>query len=80
MEIFFVVDNSIIMSWCFRDESIKYADTVLDNLEEYAAFVPSIWPLEVGNVLMVAERKRRLTHADSSRFNSGNRFQQRRLG
>ena len=68
MEKFFVIDNSIIMSWCFRDESNKYADTVLDNLEEYTAFVPSIWPLEVGNVLIVAERKRRLTQADSSRF------------
>ena len=33
-----------------------------------AAVVPSIWPLEVGNVLLVAERKKRLSQADSIRF------------
>ena len=30
--------------------------------------VPSIWPLEVVNVLLVAERHKRLTQADSVRF------------
>ncbi len=64
----FVLDNSIVMSWCFRDETSRYADTILDSLEEYEALVPAIWPLEVGNVLLVAERKRRLTEADSIRF------------
>ena len=28
----------------------------------------TIWPLEVGNVLLVAERKKRLSEADSTRF------------
>ncbi|WP_197075654.1 type II toxin-antitoxin system VapC family toxin [Leptospirillum sp. Group II 'CF-1'] len=32
------------------------------------AFVPAIWPLEVGNVLLVAERKRRLSEASIIRF------------
>ena len=41
---------------------------VLDLLEEATAFVPSIWPLEVGNVLLVAERRKRLSEADSMRF------------
>ncbi len=68
MEKKFVVDNSIIMSWCFRDESNKYADTILNSLEEYEALVPSIWPLEVVNVLLVSERRSRLTEADSVRF------------
>ncbi len=52
----FVIDNSVVMSWCFRDEVTQYADTVLDRLQESTAFVPSIWPLEVVNVLLVAER------------------------
>jgi len=30
--------------------------------------VPAIWPLEVGNVLLVAERKRRLSEASIIRF------------
>ena len=64
----FVVDNSVVMSWCFKDESNQYADAVLDRLSEATAFVPSIWPLEVVNVLLAAERKKRLNEADSVRF------------
>ncbi len=64
----FVVDNSIVMSWCFKDEANQYADAVLDFLSEATAFVPSIWPFEVVNVLLVAERRKRLSEADSVRF------------
>ncbi len=64
----FVVDNSVVMSWCFQDETSKYSDAVLDYLAGANAYVPAIWPLEVGNVLLVAERKNRLSQADSSRF------------
>jgi len=64
----FVVDNSIVMSWCFKDETNQYADAVLDRLSEATAFVPSIWPLEVVNVVLAAERKKRLNEADSVRF------------
>jgi len=64
----FVVDNSVVMSWCFKDETNQYADAILDCLSDATAFVPSIWPLEVVNVLLVAERKKRLSEADSVRF------------
>ncbi|MDD5343367.1 MAG: type II toxin-antitoxin system VapC family toxin [Smithella sp.] len=64
----FVIDNSVVMSWCFKDETSKYTDTVLDYLENTTAYVPAIWPLEVSNVLLVAERRKRLNQADSSRF------------
>lgn len=64
----FVVDNSVVMSWCFKDETNQYADAILDCLSEATAFVPSIWPLEVVNILLVAERKKRLSEADSVRF------------
>ena len=64
----FVVDNSVVMTWCFGDETNKYSDAVLDGLNTSTAFVPSIWPLEVGNVLLVAERRKRLSVADSTRF------------
>lgn len=64
----FVVDNSVVMTWCFKDEVSRYADSILDSLEYFTAIVPSIWPLEVGNVLLVAERKKRLSGADSARF------------
>jgi predicted nucleic acid-binding protein len=64
----FVVDNSIVMTWCFQDEMVPYAEAVLDSLAEAVAVVPAIWPLEVINVLLVAERNGRLHEADSVRF------------
>ena len=64
----FVIDNSVIMTWCFKDEASQYADLILDRLEVSDGFVPSIWPLEVCNVLLVAERRKRIGEADSARF------------
>ena len=64
----FVIDNSIVMSWCFADEKSLYADSVLDRLSELTAVTPSIWPLELGNVLLVAERRKRMSETDSARF------------
>ncbi|MCK4603243.1 MAG: type II toxin-antitoxin system VapC family toxin [Deltaproteobacteria bacterium] len=64
----FVVDNSVVMAWCFQDETSQYADAILGSLEVFKAIVPSIWPLEVGNVLLVAERRKRLSEAGSARF------------
>lgn len=64
----FVVDNSVVMSWCFRDQANPYADAVLESLATAEAFVPSIWPLEVVNALLTAERKKLIYQADSVRF------------
>lgn len=64
----FVVDNSVVMSWCFEDEGDSYAEVVLESLADGEAFVPGIWPLEVGNVLLVAERRKRLSEASVVRF------------
>jgi predicted nucleic acid-binding protein len=64
----FVVDNSVVMSWCFKDEANPFADSVLDGFEEATAYVPSVWPLEVVNVLLAAERRKLISEADSIRF------------
>ena len=64
----FVLDNSVVMAWCFEDEEQGYAEAVLNSLETGEAVVPAIWPLEVGNALLVAERKKRLGKADVIRF------------
>lgn len=64
----FIIDNSVVMSWCFKDETNKYTDAILDRLAKATAYVPAIWPLEVSNVLLVAERRKRLSQSDSSRF------------
>ena len=63
-----VLDNSVVMAWCFRDVGDGYADGVLGSLAGNEALVPGIWPLEVANVLVAAERCRRLTETDSARF------------
>jgi predicted nucleic acid-binding protein len=64
----FVIDNSVVMTWCFIDEANQYADAVLAGLTEATAVVPANWPLEVVNVLLVAERRKRLHESDSVRF------------
>jgi predicted nucleic acid-binding protein len=64
----FVVDNSVVMAWCFDDEESGYADDVLDSLATIEAIVPAIWPLEIGNVLVVAERRKRLSKSAAIRF------------
>lgn len=64
----FVIDASVTMAWCFEDEAHAAADAVLHRFQEEPAMVPGIWPLEVGNVLLVAERRGRLTEAQSNRF------------
>ncbi len=57
----FVLDCSVTMAWCFEDEASEYADAVLRHLETEDALVPTLWHLEVLNVLLVAERRGRIT-------------------
>ncbi len=64
----FILDCSVTMSWCFEDESGKYAASVLDAMADSEVQVPLIWPLEVANVLLVAERRRRITPVASATF------------
>lgn len=64
----FVIDNSVVMAWCFQDQTSKYTEAVLDRLVASEAYAPAIWPLEVGNVLLVAEKKNILSKADVIRF------------
>lgn len=64
----FVLDCSVSMSWIFDDEDDAYAASVRDRLASESAVVPAIWPLEVGNALLMAERRRRIKRAESLRF------------
>ncbi|MDP2829788.1 MAG: type II toxin-antitoxin system VapC family toxin [Sulfuricellaceae bacterium] len=64
----FVLDNSVVMAWYFEDEASDFTSAVLESLAESEALVPSIWPLEVANVLLVGERRGRSTEARSGRF------------
>lgn len=63
----FVLEASVTLAWCFEDERSAYADRLLDGMVPAGAAVPAIWPLEVANALLVAERRRRLTRAKAAR-------------
>ena len=64
----FVLDASVALAWCFEDENTPSARQILARLREEAASVPATWPIEVANVLALAERRRRITPADSAEF------------
>lgn len=64
----FILDCSVTMAWCFEDEASAYADSVLFSLKQNKAFVPFLWKIEVSNVLLMAERKNRITEAGMIHF------------
>jgi predicted nucleic acid-binding protein len=64
----FVVDASVTLAWCFEDEATPHTEAILDRLIDDTAIVPALWELEVSNVLLIAERRSRLTEAQSARF------------
>ena len=65
----FVLDCSVAMAWCFKEEKNRYVLSVLDSFAKWEAIVPPIWSLEVLNVLLVAEQRDQLTQADTAQFN-----------
>jgi predicted nucleic acid-binding protein len=56
----FVLDSSVALAWVLPDEGNPYADELLERLISEGAVVPPIWPLEIGNVLLVALRRGRI--------------------
>ena len=65
----FVLDASVTLAWCFEDTASPVADHALVALESGSeAGVPALWRLELANVLVIAERRKRLTEADTARF------------
>jgi predicted nucleic acid-binding protein len=49
------------LSWCFQDENTEYSRSVLTMLRRNYAVVPALWVFEVANVLILAERRGRIT-------------------
>ena len=64
----FVLDTSVTMAWLFEDETTRTTEAILDRLNEEDALVPTLWTYEVGNVLLMAERRNRITEAQGRRF------------
>lgn len=64
----FVLDASVTFAWLFSSQADAATEALLDRLRGGAALAPQIWPLEVANVLLVAERRKRIEPAQSARF------------
>ena len=60
----FVLDSSVALSWCFKDEQTLETLLALEMARTRAIFVPSFWHVEIANVLGIAARKGRVTEAD----------------
>ena len=62
----FVLDCSLTVSWLFADEATPATERLLEQLGDGPALVPSLWHLEVGNVLLTSERGGRISVSQSA--------------
>ena len=59
-----VLDASVAVAWFFDDEATEVSESVLNLLYAGAELLaPAVWPLEVANALLVAERRKRVSLA-----------------
>jgi predicted nucleic acid-binding protein len=60
----FVLDCSVTLSWLLPDERVAATDALVDELERTTAVAPAIWPYEVANALLLAQRRARIDDDD----------------
>jgi predicted nucleic acid-binding protein len=59
----FVLDASVVLTWCFPDENAALAQQVADLFKQGdTAVAPSFLPHEVLNALIVGEKRKRISH------------------
>jgi predicted nucleic acid-binding protein len=59
-----VLDASVTLAWLLPDERSTAADAVFERVARESALVPPLWSLEVGNGLLAACRRSRLSDED----------------
>lgn len=64
----FVLDASVSACWALRDENDSMAQAALEELRYSSCFVPAIWWFEIRNILLVNERRSRITSGESEAF------------
>lgn len=58
----FVIDASVVLTWCFPDEAAPVAGKVARMfMQGDTAVAPAFWPHEVLNALLVGERRKRIS-------------------
>jgi predicted nucleic acid-binding protein len=63
-----VVDTSVIFGFAFEDEINRYTDSLMESFESYIPFVPSIFPIEVANVLLIHQKHNRWSSEKVEKF------------
>jgi predicted nucleic acid-binding protein len=58
-----VVDASVSAAWFLPDEATAYTESVLRATATHEVWVPSLWVLEIANLLATAQRRRRIDDA-----------------
>lgn len=58
-----MVDASVSAAWFLPDEATPYTEAALQATADRRVCVPALWLLEVGNLLLSAQRRRRITDA-----------------
>lgn len=61
-----VIDCSVSVAWCFEDEASDAADALMLTVRDEGAIVPSLWHLEVANVLLQAGKRGRISQEDAA--------------
>lgn len=64
----FVLDCSVTLAWHFADEANAYANAVALAVAIGEPVVPSIWPLQVANTVLIGERRGRSNETQASAF------------
>ena len=56
-----VLDSSVALAWVLPGEGSDATEALLDEIAAAGAAAPGLWPLETANVLLQAEKARRIT-------------------
>jgi predicted nucleic acid-binding protein len=64
----FVLDASIAITWALRDEDHPLADIAFLYIQADSVVVPGIWWYEIWNILIMNERRNRISLEDSAKF------------
>lgn len=60
-----VIDCSAAVPWFLDDEANAWSEGLLDGLPRYSLHVPALWHLEFANVLLTAQRRKRIAARDA---------------
>lgn len=58
-----MVDASVSAAWFLPDEATPFTEAVLQATAQRPVWVPALWLLETGNLLLSAQRRRRIGDA-----------------